>query len=122
MRAILAGLDMTAQRCGSAELDRGHDAPFDAAKMAVMGSAISMTMAAENIRHLQMGAHPFRSGRWYHLQRQAVERALRSGDRARPHAFSAPSSTGCCVPAGTIHNAPHVNLLKTKGLLVGIWC
>jgi hypothetical protein len=57
MRAILANLDMTAQRCGPAKLDRRHEAAFDAAKMAVMGSAISRAMAAENIRHLQSGAH-----------------------------------------------------------------
>ena len=85
MRAVLAGLDMTAKRCGSAKLDRGHYAAFDAAKMAVMGSAISMTMAAENIRHLQSRAHHSRLVRRYHLQRQTVERALRPGDRARGH-------------------------------------
>lgn len=85
MRAILTSLDMTAKRCRPAKLDRGHDAAFDAAKMPVMDSAICMTMAAENIRHLQPGAHHFRSGRWYHLQRQSVERALRPGNRARRH-------------------------------------
>ena len=51
MRAVLAGLDMTPKRSGSAQLDRRHDARLDAAKMALMGLRIGMAMAAENIRH-----------------------------------------------------------------------
>ena len=85
MLAILTSLDMTAQRCCPAELDRRHDATFHAAKMTVMDGAISMTMAAENIRHLQSGAHHSRSVRRYHLQRQSIQWALRPGDRARGH-------------------------------------
>jgi len=52
MAAILACLDMAAERRGPAELDRRHDAVFDAPDMAVVGTTISRTMAAENIRHL----------------------------------------------------------------------
>lgn len=57
MCAVLTGLDMTAKRRSPAELDRGHDAALDATEMAVMGNTISMIMATENIRHLQLGAH-----------------------------------------------------------------
>ena len=53
MCAILTSLDMTAKRCRPAKLDRGHDATFHAAEMAVMGNAIVMTMAPKNVRHLQ---------------------------------------------------------------------
>jgi len=69
MRAIFTRLDMTAKRCRPAKLDRGHDAAFDAAKMTVMDIAICMTMAAENIRQLQPGAHHSGSVRRYQLQR-----------------------------------------------------
>ena len=57
MVAVVASLDMAAERRGPAQLDRRHDAPFDATKMAVMGNAVSRAMAAEYIRHLQRRAH-----------------------------------------------------------------
>ena len=57
VRAVLTGLDMTTERGGPAQLDRRHDAALDAAEMTVMGEAIGMTMAAEDIRHLQFGTH-----------------------------------------------------------------
>jgi len=37
---------MTTKRSSSAKLDRRHDAPLDAAKMAVVSVAIGMTMVA----------------------------------------------------------------------------
>src|SRR5665213_219295 len=79
MRAVLTGLDMTAKRCSPAELDRGHDAALDAAEMPVMGNAIGMTMATENIRHLQFGVH------WC-VQAGGTTSSLRR-------------SSGLCVPA-----------------------
>lgn len=79
MRAVLTRLDMTAERCCPAGRDRGHDAAFHAAEMAVMGSRIGITMAAENIRHLQFGAHC---------------RAQAGGTTS-----SASRSSGLCVPA-----------------------
>nr|AJW29484.1 hypothetical protein pJE1_062 [Sphingomonas sp. JE1] len=57
MAAVVTSLDMAAERRGTAQLDRRHDAPFDAAKMPVMGKAVSRTVAAEYIRHLQRRAH-----------------------------------------------------------------
>jgi len=57
MAAVVASLDMAAQPSSAAGLDRRHDAPVDAAKMPVMGNAVSRAMAAEYIRHLQRRAH-----------------------------------------------------------------
>jgi hypothetical protein len=83
MRAVLAGLNMTTKRSSSAELDRRYDAPLDAAEMAVVGVEIGMTMAAENIRDLQIGTHGPGSGGRHNFKRQTVERALRRSDRSR---------------------------------------
>lgn len=55
--AVVACLDMTSECSGATQFDRRHDAPLDAAEMAVVGKAISMTMAAEDIRHLEYGTH-----------------------------------------------------------------
>ncbi len=85
MRAVFTGLDMTTERSSSTQFDGRHDAAFHAADMTVMSLAISVAMAAENIRHLQIGTHRCRSGRWHHLKGQTIERALRAGDRACRH-------------------------------------
>jgi hypothetical protein len=45
---------MTAQRCGAANLDRGHDAPLGEAQMRLVGGAPSGAMAAEDIRHFEL--------------------------------------------------------------------
>jgi len=57
MVAIFAGLDMTAEGGGPAQLDRGHDAALHATEMTGLGNAIGRAMAPENIRHLQSGTH-----------------------------------------------------------------
>jgi hypothetical protein len=50
--AILAALDMTAERRRSARLDRGHDLALVVGQPVALGSAKSVAVAAENIRHL----------------------------------------------------------------------
>ena len=57
IRAVRTDLNMAAEHCCPAELDRRHDAALHAADMAVMGNTIGMTMATEDIRHLQFAAH-----------------------------------------------------------------
>ena len=52
--AVLAALDMTAQRCGAANLDRGHDAPLGEAQMGLVGGTPSGAVAAEDIRHFEL--------------------------------------------------------------------
>jgi len=49
-RAVLAALDMTAESCSAADLDRGHDAPLTEAQMSLVGSAPSSAVAAEDVR------------------------------------------------------------------------
>ena len=51
--AILATLDMAAERGGAANLDRRHDATLDEAHMVRVGGAPCLAVAAEDIRHLQ---------------------------------------------------------------------
>jgi hypothetical protein len=55
--AILATLDVTAERRRSARLDRGHDPSLVVGQPGALGSAKSFAVAAENIRHLQLRAH-----------------------------------------------------------------
>ena len=57
MRAVLTSLDVTTKRGCPAEFDRGHDAAFHAAKMAVMRLGVGRAVAAEDVRHLQSGSH-----------------------------------------------------------------
>src|ERR1700686_1342742 len=52
--AILAALDMTAERRGAARFDRRHDAKLPGADMPGIGFAPRLAVAAEDIRHLQL--------------------------------------------------------------------
>src|SRR5271165_1791612 len=82
LAAILAALDMTAERRRSACLDRGHDLALVVEQPVALGSAKSVAVAAENIRRLQLlRAHdPGSFGRDHH-ERQPVERTWRVGDQ-----------------------------------------
>ena len=53
--AVVARLDMAAERRGPANLDRAHDAPLDAAKPPRLVAPIGVAMAAENLRRLEGG-------------------------------------------------------------------
>ena len=77
------GVARTAERGSPVELDSGHDAALHAAELAIVGEAISRPMAAEDIRHLKIAAHRRKSGGRHHLERQAIELALRLRDRRR---------------------------------------
>jgi len=70
--AILARLDMTTQRCRTAQLDRGHDTTLHPAEMTVVRLGVGRTMAAKDIRHLQFGSHGPGSGGRHHLKGQTV--------------------------------------------------
>jgi hypothetical protein len=54
VRAILAALDMTAERSRPANLDRRHDAPLGKADVGGIGRAPRLAVAAEDVRHLQL--------------------------------------------------------------------
>lgn len=110
---------MAAERCGPAELDRRHDAVFDAADMAVVGTTIGRTMAAEDIRHLQFGAHCRGSGRRHHLQRQSIERALGCCDCCGRHMRIASRGREVAVSQKDLDN-PDINpaLQQVRGKAV----
>ena len=54
MSAVLATLDVTAERRRATNLDRRHDAALGEAYVAGIGRAPRLTVAAEDIRHLQL--------------------------------------------------------------------
>ena len=54
--AVVATLDMTAERRRTASLDCRHDAQLAVAYVAGIGGAPSVPVAAEDIRHLQLRA------------------------------------------------------------------
>jgi hypothetical protein len=48
---------MAAQRCCPAQRDGAHHSPLDATEMTIMRAAISIAVAAEDIRQFQTGRH-----------------------------------------------------------------
>ena len=54
--AIIAGLDMAAERLRAASKDGTHHPLFDSAKVSGMGTGKSFAMAAQDIGHLDAGA------------------------------------------------------------------
>ena len=57
LAAILAPLDMTAERRRSACLDRGHDLALIEGEPVALRSAKRVAVAAKNVRHLQLRTH-----------------------------------------------------------------
>ena len=53
---VIALLNVTTKRCGSAELDRAHDAMLRRGQHRGMRLTIGFAVAAEHVRHLQPGA------------------------------------------------------------------
>jgi len=90
--AVVASLHVTAERLGSARNDRTHHALLDPTEMTGIQTAIGAAMPAQDIGNLDGGSMRTDVGagitripdasscRWRHLQRQAVERALRRPD------------------------------------------
>ena len=56
--AVVARLDVTAERGGAARNDRAHHAPFDAAQMSGVGQTIGVAMPTQNISDLEANARP----------------------------------------------------------------
>ena len=67
LAAILAPLDMTAERRRSACLDRGHDLALIEGEPVALRSAKRVAVAAKNVRHLQLRTHARRLFRWDQL-------------------------------------------------------
>ena len=85
MAAVLACLDVTAEGCGAAALDRRHDLQLVEAHMAGVGLPPRRPMVAEDIRDLQGGTGHDRRGlcrRRGPLGDQRGETIERAQDRA----------------------------------------
>ena len=83
LAAVLALLDMPAERRGAARLDGGHDAALGLREPAALHRAESVAVAAEDVRHLQYGAHVPGSVWRDYLNRELIERAGRARDEIR---------------------------------------
>ena len=57
LAAVLALLDMAAERCGAAGLHGGHDTALGLRQTTALRGAESLSVAAEDVRHLQRLAH-----------------------------------------------------------------
>jgi hypothetical protein len=55
--AAVALLDMAAERRGAASLDGGHDAALVGQEPTMLGDTECIAVVAEDVRHLQRGAH-----------------------------------------------------------------
>ena len=55
--AVVALLDMAAERRGAASLDRGHDAALVRQEPTALRGTECIAVAAEDVRHLQRGTH-----------------------------------------------------------------
>ena len=84
--AVVAALDMAAERSGSTGLDRADDPAFVASQSADMLASIVRSVATENIGDLEWRGHRRGSVGRRQLRRQKVERTLCCADRASRHA------------------------------------
>lgn len=75
VRAVLAALNMTAKRGSAANLDCRHDASLSEVQVIGVGRAPRLTVAAEDIRHLEVRPDHFElaSGRSSRLNVQKFE-------------------------------------------------
>ena len=62
VRTGLASLDMTAEGGSATNLDRPHDASLVEAHVVGVGGAPRLTVAAEDVRHLQLTGSAGKSG------------------------------------------------------------
>jgi hypothetical protein len=78
--AIIALLDIAAERRRPARCEGGHDASLDAPEMTGVRLSKRFAMAAEDIRQLQNRSHGARSAGWHDFQAEPIERARRVAD------------------------------------------
>ena len=81
--AVLAALDMAAERRGAARLHGGHDTALGLRQMTALGRAESLSVAAEDVRYLERLAHPRGLIGRDHREREAVEWARRTSTQVR---------------------------------------
>ena len=83
--AVVARLDMTADRGGPTRHDRAHHAPLDATQTPSVGQSIGVAVPAQNVGEFEANAGPIPGHRYStrrnDIQRQTIERALGRTDR-----------------------------------------
>src|ERR1700681_2920328 len=79
--AVIALLDVTAEGCGAASLDRGHDAALLRQEPTALCGTECIAVAAEDVRHFQRGTHGRLLGR-NNLERELIKWARRSSDKS----------------------------------------
>jgi hypothetical protein len=79
--AVIALLDMTAQRGCAADLDGGHDAALIEREPTTLRGTERIAVAAEYVRHLQRGTHAAALLGRDDLEREPIEWARRPGDQ-----------------------------------------
>jgi hypothetical protein len=81
LAAVLASLDVSAERRRTASLDRGHDLALIEREPVALRDAKTVAVAAEDVRHLQLRTHgALLFGRHDH-EREPVEGAGDVGDQ-----------------------------------------
>jgi hypothetical protein len=101
VRTAVAVLEMTTESCRAAHFDRGHDASLGRGERRTMLLAIGFTIAAEDVRHFQLGAihgtqrleERRRSG--LHLQGNRVGQQIEWA-RGRAHFTGRDAEIFCC--------------------------
>ena len=74
LATVRAAFDVAAKQGRAAGLDRCHDAALGLREPLPLRGAKGLTVAAEDVRHLQPRAHARRSRGWDHPERETVER------------------------------------------------
>ena len=88
MTALIALLDVTAERGGPAEFDRGHDAPLRRAQRRAMLRTIGVAVAAEHVRHFQpLASHETRASGRHQVRHDRHERKLFADSDEGGHIF-----------------------------------
>jgi len=83
--AIAARFEVATKLSRAAQFNGAHDARLDTAERTLPIAATGRAVAAEDIRHVQHGAHVHRSSGRRDGQIEAVQRALRPGNRRSRH-------------------------------------
>ena len=79
--AIVAALDMTAERRRAAGGDRREHAPLDAPEMFSVLSFVTLAVAADDVGEFERRRRPHRLFRRRHVQREPIQGARRRGDQ-----------------------------------------
>src|ERR1700747_650208 len=81
--AVVAALDMTAERSRAAGRDRSDDAPFDAPEMSSVRPFVTLAVTAEDVGQFERRPNVHRLSWRGDAQREFIARTGRGGARGR---------------------------------------